>query len=142
MGEGLPLGKGRAAGRGFGGKLGGWRRRGGGDGRTHTHGQLGVTSPLEPRLSCKLVVVRGELAAGGRGRLCRSPGVRRAAAASPGCSGAPAGGGSAGGRRARFVWKNQAGFLRVEGGEAAGAEAATHHAWFSAPSTFAKGRLK
>lgn len=30
----------------------------------------------------------------------------------------------------------------VGGGEAAGAEAATHHASFSTPSTFAKGRLK
>lgn len=142
MGEGQPLGRG---GWQAGASAGSWEGGGGGGGRRH--GQLGVMSPLEPRLSCKPVVVRGSWPPGGRGRLYRSPAVRRAAAASPGCSGAPscspapAGGGSAGRRRARFVWKGEAGFC-VWRGEAAGAEAATHHASFSTPSTFAKGRLK
>lgn len=72
-------------------------------------------------------------------------GAQGSAAASPGCSGAPScSPAPAGRRRARFVWKNEAGFCVWSGGggEAAGAEAATHHASFSTPSTFAKGRLK
>lgn len=84
------------------------RRRRGGQGRVSW--ELGAV--LNPGVRVNL------LAAGDRGRLYRSSGVCRAAAASLGRSGPPSAarlrraagsGGSAGTGRARFVWKSEAG---------------------------------